>query len=400
MSATPLSYLSSAGTRADITLPLTWLTLIISMLVCLIISVLLWRAVRRARTSGGAEATRAAPIERGPEGVRWIKTGLLLSTPALLATLVWTMVALAKVSGPPLNPALTLDVTGHQWWWEVKYHGAAPEQTFRTANEIHIPVGVPVLVRLHGADVIHSFWVPKLSGKTDTIPGQTNLSWLQARNPAATRASALSTAACSMRTWQFEVVAESASRVRALAYASARASVVAGHPAEQQRGMELVQYRCGLCHRVRGTRAGAISAPDLTHLMSRRMLAAGTLAQQSGHAGSAGSQNPQSIKPGTLMPDQYLDRPATVRPACLSGVVAMNTADVRTPTIGIDSAAQQARLLGLWETAPGCKGFFSTVDHKQIGIRYIVTAFDFPRRWAASRRWSCACSSRARTSRC
>lgn len=304
MSATPLSYLSSAGTRADITLPLTWLTLIISMLVCLIIAVLLRQAVRRARTSGGAGATRAAPIERGGDGVRWIKIGLLLSTPALLITLVWTMVALAKVSGPPLNPALTLDVTGHQWWWEVEYHGGGPDETFRTANEIHIPVGVPVLVRLHGADVIHSFWVPKLSGKTDTIPGQTNLSWLEARQPGRYLGQCTEYCGLQHAHMGFEVVAETQDdferwRTHQLAPAAAPVS------AEQQRGMELVQYRCGLCHEVRGTSAGAISAPDLTHLMSRRMIAAGSLINNPGTL-VGWVQNPQSIKPGSLMPNQFL----------------------------------------------------------------------------------------------
>ena len=304
MNDTPLSYLSSAGRRADITLPLTWLTLIISILVCLIIAVLLWQAVRRARANGGAEATRTAPVERGADGVRWIKVGLLLSAAPLLVTLVWTMVALAKVSGPPANPALTLDVTGHQWWWEVEYHGSGPSETFRTANEIHIPVGVPVLVRLHGADVIHSFWVPKLTGKTDTIPGQTNISWLQARQPGRYQGQCTEYCGFQHAHMAFEVVAESN-----VVFEQWRTHQLEAAPApgtdEQRRGMELVEYRCGLCHQVRGTSAGAISAPDLTHLMSRRMLAAGTLFNNPGNL-VGWIQDPQGIKPGSLMPEQYL----------------------------------------------------------------------------------------------
>ena len=95
-----------------------------------------------------------------------------------------------------------MDVTGHQWWWEVRYEASEPDQVFTTANEIHIPVNTPVLVKLHGADVIHSFWVPKLTGKTDTIPGQTNLAGSRPRNPGATLGSAPSTAACSTPTWR------------------------------------------------------------------------------------------------------------------------------------------------------------------------------------------------------
>ena len=126
-------------------------------------------------------------MSRGVEGVRWITLGVSISAIPILVALVWTMVALANTSGPPSNPALTLDVTGHQWWWEVQYESADPSQGFLTANEIHIPVGETVLVRLHGGDVIHSFWVPKLTGKTDTIPGQTNYSWIRADRPGLYR---------------------------------------------------------------------------------------------------------------------------------------------------------------------------------------------------------------------
>lgn len=304
MSATPLSYLSSAGTRADITLPLTWLTLAISILVCLIIAWLLWQGAGRARPRGDAAATRATPVARGGDGISWIKLGLLLSAGPLLLTLVWTMVALAKAAGPPQHPALTLDVTGHQWWWEVQYHGAGPDETFRTANEIHIPVGVPVEVRLHGADVIHSFWVPKLTGKTDTIPGQTNVSWLQARSPGRYQGQCTEYCGLQHAHMGLEVVAQTQSefeqwRAHQLEDAAAPAT------ADAQRGMDLVVYRCGLCHQVRGTSAGAISAPDLTHVMSRRMLAAGTLPNNPGNL-VAWIENPQVIKPGSLMPEQHL----------------------------------------------------------------------------------------------
>ena len=304
MSATPLNYLVSAGRRADVVLPLTWLTLLISIIVCIVIAALLWIAVRRARSSGGAAETRAAPVARGGDGIRWIKVGLMISAVPLLVTFVWTMVALASVAGPPRNPALTLDVTAHQWWWEVKYDSSEPSQEFFTANEIHIPVGVPVLVRLHGDDVIHSFWVPKLTGKTDTIPGQTNLSWLQASQPGRYQGQCTEYCGLQHARMAFEVVAEDKAdferwRAHQLEPAGAPTST------EQKQGMELVQYRCGLCHKVRGTSAGAISAPDLTHLMSRRMLAAGTIPNDAGNL-VAWIQSPQGTKPGSLMPDQYL----------------------------------------------------------------------------------------------
>ena len=300
----PLSYLDAAGERAHAILPLTWFTLVVSTLACLIIAGLLFAAVRRSHVSGGAAETRAVPVQRDARGLHWISIGLLISAVPLLITLVWTMVTLAAVAQPSVDPALVLDVTGHQWWWEVRYNAAEPDQVFTTANEIHIPVDTRVLVRLHGADVIHSFWVPKLTGKTDTIPGQTNVSWLEAHSPG--RYLGQCTEYCG---WQhahmsLEVVAEGEQdferwRSQQLEPAPAPAN------AAQIRGLALVEYRCGLCHEVRGTSAASHVGPDLTHLESRRMIAAGVLPNTPATL-SGWIEDAQGIKPGSQMPNQDL----------------------------------------------------------------------------------------------
>jgi cytochrome c oxidase subunit 2 len=305
MTGAPLGYLTAAGERALAILPLTWFVLLVSLAVCTIIAVLLWAGVRRGRAgSGGAAETRAVEVARGASGVRWIGVGMLITIVPLLVTLAWTMVTLAATSGPPANPALVLDVTGHQWWWEVHYDSPAPDQTFTTANEIHIPVGQRVLVRLHGADVIHSFWVPKLSGKTDTIPGQTNLAWLQARDPGRYLGQCTEYCGWQHANMALEVVAESGQdfeRWRTQQLRAAPEPVTAA----QRRGQALVEYRCGLCHQVRGTLAASHAAPDLTHLESRRMIAAGILPNTPGTL-SGWIESAQGIKPGCLMPDQHL----------------------------------------------------------------------------------------------
>jgi cytochrome c oxidase subunit II len=301
---TPLGYLDAAGQRAHIILPLTWLTIAISILVCVVIAVLLWLGVRRSRASGGAAETRATAVLRGRSGVRWITTGIAISSIPLLITLVWTMVALAGASGPPADPAVTLDVTAHQWWWEVRYDAAQPDQSFTTANEIHIPVGRRVLVRLHGGDVIHSFWVPKLTGKTDTIPGQTNMSWLEADRPGRYRGQCTEYCGWQHAHMALEVVAEPPAN-----FERWRAHQLEPAPApstpEQIRGLALVEYRCGACHRVGGTSAGAIAGPDLTHVMSRGTIAAGTLPTGPGTL-AEWIEAPQALKPGNLMPNQGL----------------------------------------------------------------------------------------------
>lgn len=304
MSATPLGYLTADGARADTILPLTWYMLIVSIVVVLIIAILLWLGVRRARTAGGSTETRVVPVQRGKSGLHWISVGLLFSALPLLVALVWTMVALAKVSGPPANPALVLDVTGHQWWWEVKYNSEQPSESFITANEIHIPVGVRVLVRLHGGDVIHSFWVPKLSGKTDAIPGQTNYAWLEADHPGRFRGQCQEYCGPEHAFMGFEVVAESPADFEQWRAAELQPAPPPITPA-QSRGQAIVVYRCGLCHRVGGTDAAAVTAPDLTHLMTRRTIAAGRLLNNPGNL-RGWIQDPQGIKPGSLMPNQYL----------------------------------------------------------------------------------------------
>lgn len=304
MSMSPLGYLDSAGPRAHSIVPLTWFTLTVSVIVCSVIAVLLWIAVRRARSTDDSSNMRGIPISRGANGTRWITVGLMLSAVPLGITLVWTMFTLAAVAGPPANPGVILDVTGHQFWWEVKYNGDSPADEFTTANEIHIPTNVPVLVRLHGGDVIHSFWVPQLSGKTDTIPGQTNLSWMQADKPGRYLGQCSEFCGWQHAHMQFEVVAESKDSYETWRAAQLRPAA-APSTTEQKHGLQFVEYRCGLCHQVRGTSAGAVTAPDLTHLMSRHMLAAGTL--HNDHDNLADwIQSPQSSKPGSQMPNQYL----------------------------------------------------------------------------------------------
>jgi cytochrome c oxidase subunit 2 len=307
MSFAPLNYLESAGRRADTIVPLTWFTLAISVIVCLAIGVMLWIGGRRARLRGGAEETRAVAVESGRHGVSWIAIGLALSAAPILATLIWTIVALASTAVPTEHPGLVLDVSAHQWWWEVRYHGAAPSDSFTTANEIHIPIGVHVLVQLRGSDVIHSFWVPKLSGKIDAIPGQTNITWLQAARPGRYLGRCGEYCGAQHAHMAFEVVAEprdAFDRWRARQLQTAPPPVTP----EQQRGLAIVQFRCGLCHQVRGTDTAAVSAPDLTHLMSRRTIAAGTLPNTPGNL-AAWIIAPQSLKPGTLMPSVGLSGP-------------------------------------------------------------------------------------------
>ncbi len=301
---TPMSYLGGWGARAYPVVGLTWETLIVSIAVCIIVTVLVaWGVIaKRSRTTIGAE-----PLARGPGGMRWIIWGVGLSVIPLVVTLVWTVAVLAQVNRPKGAEPFTIEVIGHQWWWEVRYHTTDPSRLLVTANEIHIPVGHPVKFQLKGADVIHSFWIPALNGKTDTIPGQTNVTWMEADRAGRYRGQC--TEYCGLEHAKMAVFVI-ADQPAAFAAWWQRQLAEAPPPAtpQTQQGAALFVEKCGACHSVAGTPAQGKTAPDLTHLMSRATIAAG--AALNTRAGLQGwIANPQGVKPGALMPTLYLSGP-------------------------------------------------------------------------------------------
>jgi cytochrome c oxidase subunit II len=305
--ATPLNYLVGYGTKAYPVVGLTWGLLIISIVVSLIFLILVPLGIWRRHYPRGTLALEAVPIERRGSGLKWLAIGLALSSVALVGSLVWTMTVLADVNSPHGPAALTIEVTGQQWWWKARYLNSDPSKILTTANEIHIPVGEPVRVRLIGADVIHSFWVPALTGKTDTIPGQINETWLEAGKPGRYRGQCTQYCGWQHAHMAFFVTAESPNKFQAWLSHQLEEAPPATSP-EAQKGEHLFEAHCGLCHAVRGTMAAGTMAPDLTHLMSRETLAAGTLPNTPGDL-AGWIANPQSIKPGVNMPNLYLSGP-------------------------------------------------------------------------------------------
>jgi cytochrome c oxidase subunit 2 len=299
----PLSYLVGYGDKADPVVSLTWGLLIISIAVVVIITALVVIGVARRRVRGPVTLESIA-IERSGTGLRWISVGVGLSTVVLLAALFWTVAVLAKINSPSSPADLTIEVTGQQWWWKARYLNDDPSRVLTVANEIHVPVGRPVRVRLIGADVIHSFWIPALTGKTDAIPGQTNLTWFEASTPGIYRGQCTEYCGEQHAHMAFTVVAQAPQQ-----FDDWWKSQIEAAPAPQGeqaiRGEQDFELHCGACHAVRGTRAGGSVAPDLTHLMSRSTLAAGTLPNTPGNL-AGWIADPQQVKPGTLMPTLYL----------------------------------------------------------------------------------------------
>jgi cytochrome c oxidase subunit 2 len=308
-----MNYLTSFGTKADEVLPLTWGLIIISVAVVVIVCALLGRALFVSPAVRPDMAGRF-PVERPQGGVGWIYVGVGVSTLVLFASAVWTMVTLAAVGQPPDKPAFTIEITGHQWWWQIRYLSDQPSQIFNTANEIHIPAGKPVAVKLKSADVIHSFWVPALTGKTDLIPGQTNVTWIEAKDPGIYRGQCTEYCGEQHAHMALSVVASTPEDFAAWRDAQLSDTTQAMSESAQQGQTDFIQ-KCGICHTVRGTPAGGIVGPDLSHLMERHTIAAGTLPNNTGNL-AGWIADPQHIKPGSQMPQPE------VTPAQLQHIVA------------------------------------------------------------------------------
>jgi cytochrome c oxidase subunit II len=304
----PLGFLRGYGPHTPVAL--TWGVLIISILTVVIICGILLVALWRNRGLQPDTLPGTAPVKRPYGGLTAIYAGVALSTLVLFGVSVWTVVTLADVASPSSKPKITIEVTGHQWWWEVRYGDDDPSRIFTTANEIHIPVGEPVRVRLKAVDVIHSFWVPRLAGKTDAIPGQINTTWLQADKAGTYRGQCTEYCGLQHAHMGFEVVATSPEKFKAW---WDRQLEGAAEPRSEsaQAGEQVFVQKCGACHSVRGTLAGGILGPNLSHLMGRQMIAAATLPNRPGYL-SGWIADPQSIKPGSMMPDIDLSGPQLV----------------------------------------------------------------------------------------
>lgn len=286
----PLQYLSGASARAQPVVWLTWGVLLISIAVTVIIAGLLLAGIMRRHAAADPHA-----LMPDAGGLSWLWIGVGFSAVALLVTVVWTVVVLADIQAPGAAPRVTIEITGRQWWWQVRYLSADPALAFDTANEIHIPAGEPIRLKLVGGDVIHSFWVPQLAGKMDAIPGQINETWIQASTPGTWTGQCTEYCGVQHAKMLLKVVAETPS-----GFAAWRAHQMMPAP-EKVSGQAVFEKSCGTCHAVRGTGADGTMGPDLSHLMQRGTLASASLPNDPGML-ARWIADPQSLKPGNRMP--------------------------------------------------------------------------------------------------
>jgi cytochrome c oxidase subunit 2 len=258
----------------------------------------LWRAGRSdEKTPPDIEVVHAP--EAGLRRV--VAVGAGVSILGLVALTLASIVTDRALAGLPLKDGIAIEVTANQWWWDVKYEGDKPSEIFHTANEIHVPVGKPVVIKLNSRDVIHSFWVPNLHGKKDLIPGRTALLQFRADKAGIYRGQCAEFCGYQHAKMAFLVIAMEPGDYDRWLQAQRRS---APEPADDRvkRGQQVfLGSTCIMCHAVQGTSAHGRTAPDLTHLASRQTIAAGTLANTRGNL-AGWILDPQSVKPGVNMP--------------------------------------------------------------------------------------------------
>ena len=288
------STLDPHGPGANRVAGLWWLLFWISAVVFAVVCLLVVAALARRR------GDRETLVRRGGGELLIVVGGVVL--PAIVLTAVY-VVGLRDLRAltVPKGTDLTVEVTGHDWWWEVRY----PEDGIVSANEIHVPVGRPVRLILTSRDVIHSFWVPQLTVKTDLIPGHTNTTWIQATRPGTYRGQCAEYCGLQHAKMAILVVADPPGTFARWLATEQQPAAAAADPLAARGRLALERNSCAACHTVRGTAASGTVGPDLTHFGGRRTIGAGALANTRGNLGGW-IVNSQTVKPGNKMPPQPL----------------------------------------------------------------------------------------------
>ncbi len=268
-----------------------------------VILLLLWTLLKRRGPEQAAKLERThRPGERSEASTRRIVLSASVATVVILLVLITASVGTGKAISElkdKSNP-ITVEVTGNQWWWQIRYLNDDPSQMVVTANEIHIPVGRPVQIKGLSNDVIHSFWVPMLHGKRDLIPSHTTTEWIAADHAGRFRGQCAEFCGLQHAHMSIWVVAEPQDRFDAWMQAQLQPAKAPDNPDEQRGEQVFLNNACVFCHQIRGTAASGQNAPDLTHFGSRLGIAANTVPNTKGNL-AGWIVDPQSMKPGNHM---------------------------------------------------------------------------------------------------
>jgi cytochrome c oxidase subunit 2 len=308
------SAISPAGPQANHISKLWWLMFYVSAAVFILVVIFLFLAIAHGRKQvapPGDTSQYNTPELYPPSDAERKKYNVVVSATALMVVILFVFLLESFFVGRGLTAELSrkqgvvIEVTGHQWWWEVRYLNVDASSIFTTANEIHIPVGVPVTISLKANDVVHSFWVPNLSGKKDLIPGKLSTVWLQADKSGVYRGQCAEYCGYQHAHMALWVFADPAEQFNAWLQSQIQSSIQPGNES-QKRGQQIfLASACVMCHTINGTPAGSNIGPNLTHLASRNTIAAATMENTRDHLLQWVTDS-QQIKPGNRMPPNSL----------------------------------------------------------------------------------------------
>ncbi|MBB6144520.1 cytochrome c oxidase subunit 2 [Silvibacterium bohemicum] len=280
-----------------------WITGIVT---CLVLATLLYFVAKRRHSILGDPLPQTTTAASDRLATRAVTGAVIVTILLLFVMLISSFITSRRLGHMHDQDAMTIEVYGHQWWWEIHY--PYPKEPYReviTANELHVPVGT--LIRIEGTsnDVIHSFWAPNLNGKRDLLPGYTNDLMFLVDKPGIWRGQCAEFCGLQHAHMSFFTIAESKENFNR--WMEAQRQSAADPKTEQTRHGQQVflTHSCVLCHAIGGTTAGSHVGPDLTHLATRSTIAAGTLPNTIGNL-AGWILNAQSIKPGCRMPPNQL----------------------------------------------------------------------------------------------
>ncbi len=279
---------------------LWWLMLALGAAVFVVFAVFLALGLFRPRST----ETPTGPEQPHRFSAWMIGAGVAVPLVIIAVVFAATVHAMRGVATTVPRGALVVDVVGHQWWWEVRY----PEEGIVTANELHLPVGRQVALRLTSRDVIHSFWVPELGGKLDMLPDGVNTLVLEADAPGRFVSRCAEFCGLQHTLMGMTVVAEPPQQFDSWV-AARRPPAATPDEGAARRGLDvfLGPGRCAQCHTVRGTAAAGTAGPDLTHVASRPTLGAGPFPNNEENR-STWVSDPHTLKRGVAMPAAELSR--------------------------------------------------------------------------------------------
>jgi cytochrome c oxidase subunit 2 len=298
--------INPAGPNADSLSRLWWLMFYVCAVVWVLVMIALVIAIRK-----GTRRSDLNPVLNPSPQTETRKRNAVLSAISVTVVILFVFLIYSYSTGRALTAdlahknGLAIDLTGHQWWWEVRYNDVDASNIFTTANEIHIPVGVPVTFTLHGGDVIHSFWVPNLAGKKDLIPGKVSTIWLQADKPGVYRGQCAEYCGLQHARMALWVVAEPQDQFNAWRQNQTQGSIPPATDSQRYGQQVFLSAPCVMCHSINGTPAGSNFGPNLTHVGSRNTIAAATLSNTREHL-MQWIVNSQQFKPGNRMPQNNL----------------------------------------------------------------------------------------------